>query len=397
MKRKTENNSTKFGWNGFCETFKTERSGRLKRLRFRFQKNLRRFSLAPLFTAFLVAAVGFTGSIGLAGCGGANGGREGVNNENGAGRALTKSVANECTSVEWNAFTSEKMRDFALNKNRVKDRAKDGENAKNSARKQPFLGDSEGYKDEKQYTYTLSVSGMKTLNWNPHTWQESNNKKIMDYINVGFFDFVLTDDRAGYLAVPEMATFAPETGALFKDVTAAYAGRFGVKRGEKNKAFRVYLNPEATFDKTGGKIRAEDYLYSMQALLDPEMQNRRADSYYGGDFAVYNAKKYLYGDVKNFSEVGLVAGAESGLEYLDIILESPLSQSEFYLPYYLSSNWLVERNAYEKNKIYYYEDGTKTVGERKENKKVASVGSQYCTDLQTTVGYGPYSLTGYAL
>ena len=381
----TENNSTKFGWNGFCETLKTERRKNDR------QKKSTAASLTSYFVAALVVGIVGLGGFGSVGCSGENR----ANGLNGAGRALTKENTDERTSAEMNGSASEKMRERALDKNRVKD-GNIVENFENSAKKQPFSGDSAGYEDEKTYTYSLSISGMKTLNWNPHTWQEAGNKKIMDYINVGFFDFVLTDDRADYLAVPEMAVYTPDAGALFKDVTASYAGRFGVKKGEISKAFRVYLNPDATFDKTGGKIRAEDYVYSMQALLDPEMQNRRADSYYGGDFAVYNAKKYLYGEVKSFSEVGLLSGAESGLEYLDVVLESPLSQPEFYLPYYLSSNWLVERQTYEKNKIYYYDDGTKTVGERKENKKVASVGSQYCTDLQTTVGYGPYSLTGYA-
>ena len=32
----------------------------------------------------------------------------------------------------------------------------------------------------------------------------------------------------------------------------------------------------------------------MQQLLNPKMLNRRADSYYAGEFVIYNAKNYLY-------------------------------------------------------------------------------------------------------
>ena len=42
------------------------------------------------------------------------------------------------------------------------------------------------------------------------------------------------------------------------------------------------------------KITADDYIYSMQQMLNPKMLNRRADSYYAGDFIIHNAKQYLY-------------------------------------------------------------------------------------------------------
>jgi len=264
--------------------------------------------------------------------------------------------------------------------------------------KQPFEGKSKGYADEKTYTYRLPIAGVKSLNWNPHTWANNTDSKIMDFINIGFFDFVLAKDGGSSLAVPEMATYVPNTRSLYQDVSSVYEGRYGVRAGERGKAFRIYLNPEATFDdKARTKITANDYVYSMRELLNPEMNNRRADSYYGGDFAIYNAKKYLYKEVSSFDEVGLKSGKDqaSGLEYLDMILENKLVNPDFYLPYYNTSTWLVHRGLYEKHKIYYYTDGTKTVGSLNENKKLSSVGSEYCTSLSSSVGYGPYSLKGY--
>ncbi len=268
--------------------------------------------------------------------------------------------------------------------------------------KKPFQGTSDGYKDEKYYTYTLSLTGMKSMNWNPHTWQENNDKKVMQFTNIGFYDFVLDESGLSFVAVPEMAAYVPNSHRLYEDVTANYVNKFGVKEGERAKAFRIYLNPNATFDdEKNTPVTAADYLYSMQALLDPKMLNRRADSYYGGDFAVYNAKNYVYGEngVTDFSKVGLTVGKDeqSGLEYLDIILENRLVEPDFYLPYYCTSTWLVHKDIYEKNKIYYYADGTKSVGKQISGKTLSSIGSQYCTSLETSVGYGPYRLTGYGL
>ncbi|MBQ8657516.1 MAG: hypothetical protein IJ506_00085 [Clostridia bacterium] len=266
--------------------------------------------------------------------------------------------------------------------------------------KRPFEGNSTGYEDERTYTYKLPIAGVKSLNWNPHTWSDNTDSKVMGFLNIGFFDFVLAEDGDSSLPVPEMASYVPNTKSLYQDVTGLYAGSYGVKKGESGKAFRIYLNPAAAFDdKAKTKITAADYLYSMKELLNPEMLNRRADSYYGGDFAVYNAKKYVYKEISSFDEVGLKAGKDgaSGLEYLDIILESKLVNPDFYLPYYNTSTWLVHKELYEKNKIYYYTDGTKTVGTRNPNKTLSSIGSQYCTSLESSVGYGPYSLKGYGM
>lgn len=156
-----------------------------------------------------------------------------------------------------------------------------------------FKATSTGYKDEKVYTYRTSIGGLSSLNWNPHTWEENTDNTVMGYINVGFYDFVLNSTGDGYVIVPELATFVPNSTDLFTDVTKEYVGKYGVKSSDSAKAFRIYLNPNATWE-TGEKITAEDYIYSTQQLLNPLMFNRRSDSAYGGDFSIYGAKKYLY-------------------------------------------------------------------------------------------------------
>ena len=136
------------------------------------------------------------------------------------------------------------------------------------------------------YTYNTYMAGTNNLNWNPHTWETNDDSGLLGYMSMGFFDFVLAENKTSNARVPEMAAYVPGTQKLYEDVTASYAGSYGVGEGETAKAFRIYLNPAATWDDSKHTpIKAADYIYSMRQQLDPVMKNRRADSYYGGDFA----------------------------------------------------------------------------------------------------------------
>ena len=143
------------------------------------------------------------------------------------------------------------------------------------------------YRDTGFYTYNDFMGGTTGLNWNPHTWETNDDSYVLGYISMGFYDFTLNADRTGYAIVPEMAADYPV------DVTADYVGSYGVVAGESGKAWKITLNPNATWDD-GTAIKADDYIYSMQQQLNPKMLNRRADSYYAGDFVIVGAKNYLY-------------------------------------------------------------------------------------------------------
>ena len=153
-----------------------------------------------------------------------------------------------------------------------------------------------GHEDEKYYTYNSYSGGFSSLNWNPHTWEENMDSTVLGYVTTGLFEYVLNEAGNGYVIVPELATYVPGTErGLFQDVTYAYYGELGVKEGDTAKAFRIYLNPNATWDDAANTpITGADYVYSLQEQLNPAMMNRRADSYYGGAFSIYGAKKYLY-------------------------------------------------------------------------------------------------------
>ena len=68
---------------------------------------------------------------------------------------------------------------------------------------------------------------------------------------------------------------------------------YKVTEYESGKAFRIALNPDAKW-QDGSPITADDYIYSLKALLDPQLMNYRASSVYNGTAPIYNAKNYLY-------------------------------------------------------------------------------------------------------
>ncbi len=343
------------------------------------------------------------------------------------------------------------------------------------------------YTDEKVYTYSDYTTAItSSSDWNPHTWETNEDSNLLDMMTVGFYAFYLNSDKTGYSIVPEMAADYPV------DVTAEYVGTYGVAEGESAKAWRIALNPNATW-QNGDPINADSYIYSMQQQLNPKMLNRRADSFYDGDFSIVNAKNYLYsakagqaayvkmtdtaanllaaetelfvdmwgfwglegcvdaegnacpqyvtisdevlyrdpavadetadeawvsgkylwdayladgapyasyqGDYV-FEETIQVGAAwdEVGLkkidEYtIDIILEAPMAEASFYLPYNLSSNWLVYEPMYEACKSFFDADGAVVATEE----EAATVTTNYCKSLENTIGYGPYKLDSFEL
>ena len=345
-----------------------------------------------------------------------------------------------------------------------------------------YVGEAgKDYTDEKVYTYNSYTSGINSsLNWDPLSWETNEDSAILDYVSSGFYTFVLNPTKDGYSVACEMAAAMP------LDVTASYVGQYGVKEGETAKAWRIALNPLAKWED-GTPITADDYVYSMQQLLNPKMLNRRADSFYAGDFVIYNAKNYLYAGkttydtIENTAEAlvtegadvyldmsfwGMVgaldadgnaapqyvsitdetmyrdAGVEEGedeawvsAKYLfdnylaagqayesyqgqylytasiadaatwdevgfkkiddytvDFILLNPVNEANFYVPYNLSSSYLVYKPVYEACKTF-YKDGKEVATEEEADE----VKSSYGRSVENTVSYGPYKLTSFEL
>ena len=355
------------------------------------------------------------------------------------------------------------------------------------------------YTDEKVYTYNDYLSAMTGLNWNPLSWETNDDSYILGFLTMGFYDFAINADKTGYSIVPEMAAAMPV------DVTSEYVGSYGIAEGESAKAWKIALNPNAKWEN-GDPINADDYMYSMQQQLDPKALYRRADSYYAGDFQLYNAKNYLYQGQKgifaattayteyseslddkliftlspanatyleecamrtimgfpasydavacaaylignygssmpaftaeaaaamegktlaeikadatlaaawsaligwwqtepneelhffvanaeypamSFDEVGLVKVDDYTLVYITV---APTEEAAFYVPYNLSSTWLVHEATFEASKIYSDAEGNVVDSYEAATK----VESKYFTTLEGTLSYGPYKMT----
>ena len=334
------------------------------------------------------------------------------------------------------------------------------------------------YTDEKVYTYNDYTANIgSSMNWDPLSWETSEDSNILDFASSGFYTFKLNSTKTGYSIVPELAAEMPV------DVTAEYVGQYGVQEGEKYKAWRIALNPDACWDN-GEKITADDYVYSMQQLLNPKMLNRRADSYYAGSFQIVNAKNYLYAggatyelytgeqdvstlcvDMWNFWGLQGCTDAEGnecpqyvsvnddtmyrdpavaegeaedwvsgkylwdnylteGAPYaayavayayyqaeakaatwddvgfkkiddytIDFILVNPVEEPAFYVPYNLSSAYLVYKPLYESCKSFYDANGAVVDNEEDAD----SVSTVYCRSLENSISYGPYKLTSFEL
>lgn len=248
---------------------------------------------------------------------------------------------------------------------------------------EPWPGQAgKDYTDPAVYTLREYLSSTTGLKWSPHTWETADDRYILDYTTTGFYELVL-GENGSWTIVDEMAQGLP------KDVTAEYAGQFGIQPGQTGRAWRIALNPAACWDN-GEKINADTYLYSYQQLLDKRMQNRRADSLYAGEFAIVGAKDYLYGKC-GWEDVGILKDGEYALV---LITTAPIADPEFYVPYYLSSTYLVYEPLWEACKVGFDENG-KVVPAGSE--QAVSVSTNYATSLDTSISYGPYKLTYFEL
>ncbi len=154
-----------------------------------------------------------------------------------------------------------------------------------------------------KYIYKDSVSTLAT-NWNPHTYQTTDDGYPADFLRVGLYNFIFNDALhpiegkepfAGYVIVPEMAASDPVD--VTEQVRAEHPEFNIPASATKGYAYTIDLNPNAVWED-GTPINADTYVYSMQRLLDPKLKNYRASDYYDGDLQIAGAKEYAnQGDV----------------------------------------------------------------------------------------------------
>lgn len=161
-----------------------------------------------------------------------------------------------------------------------------------------------------EFVYKDSVSTLAS-NWNPHTYETSDDGYLADFIQTGLYGFYFNDElRAvegkeaykGYVIEPEMAAAMPVD--VTKEIKAAHP-EFNIPAdAEEGYAYVIDLNPNAKW-QDGTPINADTYVYSMKQLFNPLLKNYRASDYMDSDFVIANAKNYFYQGTDAYNVIGV--------------------------------------------------------------------------------------------
>ncbi len=148
-----------------------------------------------------------------------------------------------------------------------------------------------------KYTYMLAATTIPG-NWNPHTYQTSDESVPLDYTTDSLFTAIYNDalhevegkaPYEGYKLIPAMAADYPV------DVTAAVKAEhpeFNIPAdATSGYAWSVKLRDDLKWDN-GDPITAQDFVDSLERVLRGELLNYRAPDYYDGSYVVVNADKY---------------------------------------------------------------------------------------------------------
>ena len=172
------------------------------------------------------------------------------------------------------------------------------------------------------YTYNEYIS-QSPSSWNTHNATTDTDTYVQGYTEIGLYDFTLSEDRSTYAFIDEMATGDPV------NVTSQYVNQYGITQDDVadtslGKAWEITLNPDATWEN-GTAITAEDYVWSMERVLSPDMKNSLAATYITGDYEIYNANNYYsYGATEEYDQI-------FGTTYTDAELNEFISNGELFI------------------------------------------------------------------
>ena len=147
------------------------------------------------------------------------------------------------------------------------------------------------------YTYNTYDSALGS-NWNPHAWEMNNEDTMISFLTSPFVTMSIEDSLNGvYQWIYVAATSVTDVTAEHQDDLAKYAVKLPEGQTPETTdhgfVFEIALNPDMKWEN-GEAITADDYIYSMQQLLNPEMKNYRANLYYAGESAVAGGSLYYY-------------------------------------------------------------------------------------------------------
>ena len=156
----------------------------------------------------------------------------------------------------------------------------------------------------KQGTYNTTTSVMPS-NWNEMTYSDGNDTQILSYIGSSFFDYdykFLNDmkyNADGSINVGNVVNGAFTTNysaaTKLEDVTSSVDAKWGYtadQKAEGGYAWKITLRDDLKWHD-GTPITAADFVYSMQAQLDPAFMNFRANTYYD-TLKIKNSRGYFF-------------------------------------------------------------------------------------------------------
>jgi len=214
--------------------------------------------------------------------------------------------------------------------------------------------------EKKTSTYTYkSYSTALGTNWNPHTWETNADDSILSYVSAPFITMEAKDTENGvYQWVYEMATSIEDVTAQNQADLTKYGCALpeGVKPADVKEGyvFEIKLNPDAMW-QNGEKITADDYIYSMQQLLNSKMKNYRANLYISGESALAGAQAYydsespIYDVLVKYDDAGNRGdAAETDKYYLNLSSENMTMASytfAFMQSYFVDAELYTKLNA----------------------------------------------------
>lgn len=203
---------------------------------------------------------------------------------------------------------------------------------------------------------TCTVNAIQT--WSPHGWKTAEEGAVSALLTAPLCQIVPKDTETGeyqwiFVAATEILDV---TGAHPEDLT-----RYGCRQDPEQAAtegyvYEIRLRPEMKWED-GAPIRADTYLYSMQALLETGEENPRAAAFRTGPAALAQGTG---------GETGLYAVDEYTLRYV-----CQTQCSRYDLLSALSQSWLVNPTLHE------------------------STGQAYATGKESTLSCGPYRLESH--
>lgn len=141
------------------------------------------------------------------------------------------------------------------------------------------------------YTYNTYSTALGT-NWNPHTWEMNADDTVLSYLLVPLTDLTIKDSETGeYQWIFVGATDIQDVTAAHQDDLVKY--NCAETDASAGYVYEISLR-EGLVWQDGTPINADTYVYSMQQMLAPEMQNYRANNYYSGESAIAGAEAYFF-------------------------------------------------------------------------------------------------------